>query len=149
MEKIEKKEVKKVTKVKTLKKEPKVVSEETKKVTKEAKTPVLKAKIDKSKFVIVEINNQQEKVSEGEKLVVDLQHEDTLVFDKVLLFVDHDKTTFGTPYIQDASVKGKRIDNFKDKKIKVSTFKAKSRYRKTIGHREQKSNILIESINIK
>ncbi|MEI6462447.1 MAG: 50S ribosomal protein L21 [bacterium] len=152
MEKTEKKEVKKVSKAKVAKTETKAVSEE---VVKAPKTvakkvaPVAKAKIDKTKFAIVEINNQQEKVYEGEKLVVDLQHEDNLVFDKVLLFVNGEKSTFGTPYIAGATVKGKRIDNFKDKKISVSTFKAKSRYRKTIGHREQKSNILIESINIK
>ncbi|MEI6887350.1 MAG: 50S ribosomal protein L21 [bacterium] len=152
MEKTEKKEVKKVIKASVIKKDTKKVSSESEKVTKPAvkkATTLEKAKIDKSKFAIVEINNQQEKVYEGEKIVVDLQHEDALVFDKVLMFVNGGKTTFGAPYIVGASVKGKRIDNFKDKKIVVSTFKAKSRYRKTIGHRQQKSNILIESINIK
>lgn len=147
MEKTEKKEVKKTTKTKaTVKTEAKKVVEK-----KEVKTTpvVVKAKIDKSKFAIVEINNQQEKVYEGEKLVVDLQHNNALIFDKVLLFVDGNKSTFGTPYIQGASVKAKRVDDFKDKKVVVKTFKAKSRYRKTIGHRQQKSNILIESINIK
>ncbi|MDZ7587266.1 MAG: bL21 family ribosomal protein [Patescibacteria group bacterium] len=46
-------------------------------------------------------------------------------------------------------VKGKIIDQILGDKIRVATYKAKSRYRKVKGHRDQLTRVLIEKIEVK
>lgn len=103
------------------------------------------------KYAIVKIGSSQYKVSEGDEIEVekiDVPIGGTLNFNEVLLLVDNSSLKIGTPFLDEVVVKSKIVDQYKGEKIRVATFKAKSRYRKVKGHRKHITKIKIEKIEI-
>ena len=101
------------------------------------------------KYAVVEIKGKQYPVKEGEEMVVDKVEGEKgkkITFEKVLLIVDEKKKQIGTPLVKGAKVTATLLDQVKGKKIRVSTYKAKSRHRRTIGHRSQLTEIKIGKI---
>lgn len=103
------------------------------------------------KYAIVDIKGKQYRVEEGKTLRVDLLTADkkTLALDKVLLYVEGDDVKIGDPTVKGASVKAIILDNVRGDKLRVARFKAKSRYRKTKGHRQSYTPLKITSITLK
>ena len=100
-----------------------------------------------SAWAIIQTGGKQYKVSQGQTIIVEkLKPESSgqVKFDKVLLVKGDDGITLGKPYIEKAKISGKILEDFRDKKIKVVKFKSKSRYRRTQGHRQTKTKVLIE-----
>ena len=64
-------------------------------------------------------------------------------FDKVLLLVKGEKIEFGKPYLK-TKIKAELISEGRGKKIIIRKFKSKTRYRKTQGHRQPFSEVLIK-----
>ena len=97
-------------------------------------------------FAIIESGGKQYMVSKGDKIQVEKLDGDagaTVTFDKVL-FVGDDKTyTLGKPVIEGVTVEGKILDQARGDKIRVFKYKAKSKYRKTQGHRQSYTEIEI------
>ena len=89
-------------------------------------------------------------VSEGDLISVEKLEapKESVVFNEVLLFGDAKGLVLGKPYVANAKVSAKVVDNFKGKKIRVVKFKSKSRYTRTSGHRHLKTKILIEKISV-
>jgi len=101
------------------------------------------------KYAVIEIKGNQHKVAEGEEIEVDKIEGDKgkkLSFERVLLVVNEKKRQIGTPLVKGVKVTAEILDQFKGKKIRVATFKAKSRYRRVIGHRSQLTKIKIGKI---
>jgi len=101
------------------------------------------------KYAVISTGGGQFKVSEGE--VVEIPKlpgvsKDKLVFDQVLLVADDKKIHLGRPLIKTAKVTAQIVDQVKAKKIRVVKFKAKSRYRRVRGHRQQLSLVKIVKI---
>jgi large subunit ribosomal protein L21 len=104
------------------------------------------------KYAVIAISGTQYLVSEKQTYTVDnlnLDEKTKSSTDQVLLIVDDDKVEIGAPLVKNAKVEFEVVKNYQDKKIKVSTYKAKSRYRKTKGFRAQLTDIKILSINSK
>jgi len=102
------------------------------------------------RYAIVKIGGTQYKVAEGEEIVVDkLSQEEKKKreFDDVLLVVNEKKVAIGTPQVKGAKVKVTVLEDFQGKKIRVATYKAKSRYRKVKGFRPQLTKVRIERIS--
>ncbi len=102
------------------------------------------------KYAIISLAGGQHKISEGTQLSVnkiDGEVGEKLTLDQVNLIVDGDKITIGTPVVKKASVQAAIVEQFKDTKVRVAKFKAKSRYRVVNGFRAQKTKIVIEKIN--
>lgn len=100
-------------------------------------------------YAVVESGGKQYKVNKGSIVDVsnlDLNKDDTVTFDKVLLFVSDGTIKIGKPYLSGITVTGKVLDNFKGDKVRVSKFKAKSRYRKVYGHRDQLTKVEINTV---
>lgn len=100
-------------------------------------------------YAVIETGGKQYKVTSGQTLEIEklpVEKDENVLFDKVLLYVSEGKTEIGTPYLSDIVVKAKMVDQIKGEKIRVAKFKAKSRYRKVMGHRQLISKVLIESI---
>ncbi len=93
---------------------------------------------------------KQYKVSEGDVIYVEkLNLEgDTVEFDNVLMTIDGDNVTIGTPAVQNAKVTAKLVKNGKSKKIMVFKFKAKKNYRRRQGHRQPYTKLQIEKISV-
>lgn len=101
-------------------------------------------------FVIAEIAGKQYKIEKGDVLKVEKlkanKEGDKLTIDKVLLKSDGKKTEIGSPYLK-SSIEVLVKEHGKHDKIKVFKKKAKKRYEKTQGHRQQYTEI--EVLNIK
>lgn len=96
-------------------------------------------------FAIIETGGKQYKVTKGETLDIEKLEEkegSAIKFDKVLL-VDE---KVGTPIVSGASVTGKIIEHKRGEKIVVFKMKAKKRYARTQGHRQELTTVEITDI---
>ena len=102
------------------------------------------------KYAVIQLQGKQYRVEAGEELVVDrltLDEGKTFEVEEVLLVVDGDKRQIGQPLVKEVKVKCKVLGNGKGPKIRVAKYKAKSRYRKVLGHRQLQSTIKVVSIS--
>src|SRR3990167_8567270 len=98
------------------------------------------------KFAVIKYNKEQYKVSEGELVKIaklEGKEGDKLTFDEVLLKSDGKEIAVGKPVVTNAKVTAEIVRHGKDEKIKMMVFKAKSRYRKRKGHRQDFTEIKI------
>jgi len=103
-----------------------------------------------NKFAIVKIAGKQYKVAEGDEIVVDKLPDEkgkSIEFDGVLLLVDGEKIQIGQPLVKGAKVKAIIMDELKGEKIRIATYKSKTRYRKVKGFRAQLTKLKIEKIS--
>jgi len=103
------------------------------------------------KYAVIAISGTQFKVEEEKIITVDnlnAKEGDKLTTDQVLLTVDGEKIKVGSPTVKDASIEYEVLKNYQGKKLKVFTYKSKSRYRKTKGFRHQLTDIKITKINL-
>ena len=101
------------------------------------------------KYAVVKIAGFQYKVSEGDELEVnkiDSEKDKNITFKEVLLMAGDGQLKIGQPLIKGAQIKVKVLDQFKGKKIRVATYKAKSRQRRVKGFRPLLTKIKIEKI---
>lgn len=102
-------------------------------------------------YAVVKIGGSQYKVKEGDELLVDRLSEEKgakVAFDDVFLLVVGSQVKIGKPKVEGAQVLAKVVEHEKGEKIRVTRFKAKSRYRKTKGFRAALTKIKIEKIKI-
>lgn len=97
-------------------------------------------------FAVIRFGGRQFKVSEGD--VIQLQRQSSGKND-VLLYSDGKKVQVGTPVLKDVEVKLKKLEDKRDKKVRVGRFKSKSRYRRVKGHKQPLSVFSVESIGVK
>lgn len=99
-------------------------------------------------YAIVQTGGKQYRIEKGEILDVEKvgKKDDSVLFERVLLYVDGDSVKIGKPTLADVVIKARVIDNIKGEKIRVSKFKAKAKYRRTTGFRKIMSKIEIEDI---
>ena len=100
---------------------------------------------------VVKIGGKQYIVAEKETLLVDRLPDGTkeLVLD-VLMLVDGDKSTVGTPTVKGASVKAKVIEaEVKGDKLRIIRYKSKKRVHTETGHRQKYSKIEVTKLAAK
>lgn len=101
-------------------------------------------------YAIIKTGGKQYKVSEGDAIYIeklDAQEGDSVTFETVLSVVDGDTVKIGTPLVEGAKVTAKVEKNGKDKKIRVFKYKAKSNYRRRMGHRQPFTKVVVEKIS--
>ena len=101
------------------------------------------------KFAVIQTGGKQYPVLPNQILEIEKiegKKGKALVLDKVLLLVKGKEVKIGTPFLKGTKVKAEIVEQFKDKKIRIAKFRAKSRYRKVKGHRQQKTRIKIIDI---
>ena len=100
-------------------------------------------------YAIIETGGKQVKVEEGSKIYVeklDAEVGTDVKIEKVL-FIGGDSTKVGAPYVKGASVDCKVEKQGLGKKIRVFKYKAKANERKTIGHRQPYTCLIVKAIN--
>jgi large subunit ribosomal protein L21 len=91
-------------------------------------------------LAVVKINNQQYLMQEGEILTlekIDGEVNKTLEVTDVLLKVIKGKIEVGTPIVSKSKVSLEVLEQKKGEKVKTLVYKAKSRYRKHYGQRQE------------
>jgi large subunit ribosomal protein L21 len=104
-------------------------------------------------YAIVDVKDKQFKVREDDTLYVpyhsDADEDQDLTLDRVLLVSDEEgDVTVGTPTVEDASVSARVLEHVKGDKVIVFKKKRRKRYRVKRGHRQQYTQIKIESLNV-
>lgn len=104
------------------------------------------------KYAIVQSGGRQYKVEEGTDILIDKLNTpigSKFDFPQVLLYRNGETVLIGTPFVDSVEINGKIAAVIKGDKIRVSKFKAKVRYRKTMGMRPQYTKIHVENIVFK
>ncbi len=103
-----------------------------------------------SKIAVIKTGGKQYKVKEGdvikiEKLPVD--DKTKVKFETLMISnVDGGSLEIGEPSLGE-KVEGEVISKGKAKKVTVVKYKSKTRYKRTIGHRQEFSQVKIEKIS--
>ena len=100
-------------------------------------------------FAVIETGGKQYRVAPGGFVTVEkLEAEESSVFtfDKVLMYHLDKEPVVGAPAIEGATVTATVISQFKGPKIRVATYKPKKRQRRTLGHRQQLTQVKIIDI---
>ena len=98
---------------------------------------------------IIKTGGKQYRVSSGDEIRVEkLQGEagDTVIFDHVLLIADEEDVKIGRPYLENSEVRGKIIEQGKNRKILTLKYKRRKGYHRRIGHRQPFTSVRIENI---
>ena len=100
-------------------------------------------------YVIFQMNGSQYLVSKGEELDVDKikgKEREIIKIKDVLLAKANGEIKVGQPTLSKTQIESKIIKHFKGEKIRVATYRAKSRYRRVKGFRPQLTRIKITKI---
>ncbi len=101
------------------------------------------------KYAIVESGGKQYKAVEGETIAVDrlpVEIGENIKFEQVLLLVDGDAITVGTPFVKDTPVWTTIVEHFRGEKVTIFNYRPKKRIRVKTGHRQNYTRLLVEQI---
>jgi large subunit ribosomal protein L21 len=102
-----------------------------------------------AKIAVIATGGKQYKVKEGETIKVeklDLKVGEKVNFDTLLVAeTDGSAVTVGTPSLGD-KVTAEVLSTAQQDKVTVVKYKSKTRYKKTVGHRQLKTSVKILSI---
>ena len=100
-------------------------------------------------YAVVETGGKQYKVTVGETIDVErLKAEiaETVQLDRVLMVADGEKVQVGSPVVDGASVSATVVDHDRARKVIVFKYRAKQRYRRKTGHRQDYTRLRIDEI---
>ena len=100
-------------------------------------------------YAVVATGGKQYKVEEGEVLRLEKLNGEVgeeVTFDQVLMVADGDAVRIGQPLVEGVTVKGKIVEQGKNKKILVFKYKRRKRFRRKQGHRQLFTAVKISAI---
>jgi large subunit ribosomal protein L21 len=98
---------------------------------------------------IIKTGGKQYRVAEGDTLRIEslpANPGDAIELNEVLLITDGGDVTVGKPRVNGAKVLATVIANGRGPKIKIVKFKRRKHYRKQMGHRQNFTQVQINSI---
>jgi large subunit ribosomal protein L21 len=101
-------------------------------------------------YAIIQTGGKQVKVEAGQEIYIeklDVEAGDSYTFTEVIM-VGGEKTVIGSPLVENAKVVAKVLKHGRGKKIIVFKYKVRKNYRKTQGHRQAYTKLVIESISL-
>ncbi|TSC94542.1 MAG: large subunit ribosomal protein L21 [Candidatus Berkelbacteria bacterium Athens1014_28] len=102
-------------------------------------------------FAVIKLAGKQFVVSPEKKIKIDAKvdsKEKKLVISDVLLISDEGSLKIGKPLVGNTSVEMEIVEVIKSKKVLVVKHHAKKRYRRTKGHRQDQTILLVKKINL-
>ena len=99
-------------------------------------------------YAIVRAGGRQEKVSEGDLVVLDRQAADvgSSIELPALMLVDGDKVTSDKKDLANVKVSAEVLEHTRGKKIVIQKYKNKTGYKKRQGHRQDQTRLKITEI---
>lgn len=101
-------------------------------------------------FAVIEVGGHQFKVNENDKFEVnrlDQKEGESFEIKRVLLISNGEDLKIGEPYLIGPKVTAKVVKHLRGEKVITIKWKAKKRHHKKIGHRQDLTEILIETIS--
>ena len=105
-------------------------------------------------YAIIKTGGKQYRVQKGdvievEKITLARANQKTCKFDEVLLLNDDNNVLVGAPYVENAQVEAKIVDQGKAEKVIVYKYKSKKDYRRKQGHRQPYTKLEITKVGFK
>ena len=100
-------------------------------------------------YAIIKTGGKQYKVSKDNIIEIerlDVKPGKNFSFEDVLLHVKDGTSKIGKPKVAGVTVKATVLEHLKGDKLRISKFKAKSKYRRVTGHRQYLTKIKIIGI---
>jgi len=100
-------------------------------------------------YAVIRTGGKQYRVAPGDELKCEKLGGavgEAVVFDEVLLRADGETVSIGRPVVEGAKVSGRIIRQDKDRKILVLKYKRRKKIQTLRGHRQDFSQVRIESI---
>ena len=100
-------------------------------------------------YAVIKTGGKQYRVAAGEKLRVEQIPADIgaeIVLDQVLFLSGDEKVSMGAPLVSGASVTAKVVSHGRGDKIRIFKMRRRKHYRKTMGHRQNFTEIEILGI---
>ena len=102
-------------------------------------------------YAVIKTGGKQYRVKPGDTLDVELLPypvDSIAEFGEVLALSDGGEVTIGAPLVEGAMVTARVLSHYKDRKLMVFKYKAKTRYRRKRGHRQTYTRLLIQDIEL-
>ncbi len=102
-------------------------------------------------YAVIKTGGKQYRVKPGDTLDVELLPNpiDSIAeFGDVLALSDGGEVTIGAPLVEGAKVTAQVLAHYKDRKLMVFKYKAKTRYRRKRGHRQSYTRLRIQDIEL-
>ncbi|MBA4697500.1 MAG: 50S ribosomal protein L21 [Legionella sp.] len=100
-------------------------------------------------YAVIKTGGKQYRVKEGDVLKIERLAEavgDEVVFPEILMISNGDTFTYGTPCVENASVKAEVVEHARHKKVKIIKFRRRKHYMRRMGHRQNYTQIKITAI---
>jgi large subunit ribosomal protein L21 len=100
-------------------------------------------------YAVIRTGGKQYRVIPGQRVHVEKLEQnvgDEITFSDVLFFKDGDKSEVGRPTVSGAAVSAKILRQFRDKKVLVFKKRRKKGYKKLQGHRQNLTEVLINTV---
>jgi len=103
-------------------------------------------------YAVFKTGGKQYRATQGQKVKlerINANSGDKILFTEVLMVGEGSDVKIGTPFLANASVEAKVLEEGKDKKIEVIKFKRRKNYKRTFGHRQCYTLVEITGIKVK
>ena len=103
-------------------------------------------------YAVFKTGGKQYRATQGQKVKlekINATSGDKVLFTEVLMVGEGSDVEIGTPFLTNASVEAKVLEERKDKKIEVIKFKRRKNYKRTFGHRQCYTLVEITGIKVK
>ncbi|MBS3786805.1 50S ribosomal protein L21 [Candidatus Bipolaricaulota bacterium] len=102
-------------------------------------------------YAIIETGGKQYRVTPEDELKVEKLKEkgvgETVEFEKVLLVNGEEGVDVGKPFLENSVVEGEIVEEGKEEKVTVFTYKKRKGHRRKLGHRQPYTKVRIDSIS--
>lgn len=101
-------------------------------------------------YAVIATGGKQYRVKVGDRISVERLHVDTgsaITIDQVLLLGGDGSTRIGTPIVEGARVEATVDAQDRGEKLVIFKYKAKKRYRRRTGHRQELTRLTITGIS--
>ena len=102
-------------------------------------------------YAVFKTGGKQYRVKPGDTLDVEMlpnEVDSVAEFGEVLAISDDGQVTVGSPHVPGAKVLARVQSHYRDRKLMVFKYKAKTRYRRKRGHRQPYTRLLIQDIQL-
>ena len=103
-------------------------------------------------FAVIKTGGKQYKVRAGDLVKVeklDAEEGKTIKISEVLMVIDGEQTTVGTPHVKGAAVSAKVNSHGRGPKVKIMKFRRRKHHRKQMGYRQAYTELSIVDITAK
>lgn len=100
-------------------------------------------------YAVIKTGGKQYRVKEGDVLKIERLTEEVgseFEFPDVLMISNGESFTYGTPCVENVTVKAEVITHARHKKIKIIKFRRRKHYMRCAGHRQNYTQVKITAI---